>query len=50
MLDCAVKLALAWPEGIVKLEGTGNPELLADRLIIAPPEGAGPLSVNESVA
>jgi hypothetical protein len=49
-LDCAEKLALLWPAGMVKVDGTGKPELLADKPITAPPEGAGPLSVNDSVA
>ena len=49
-LDCAEKLPLLSPAGIVKLDGTGKPVLLANKPIKAPPEGAGPLRVNNKVA
>ena len=48
-LDCTETFPLLWPAGTVKLGGTGRPELLADKPTTAPPEGAGPLSVNDSV-
>lgn len=50
MLDCAEKLALLWPAGIVKLGGTGKAALLEERLTIAPLDCAGPLKVMVTVA
>ena len=50
VLDCTEKLVLLWPAGTVKIEGTGKAALFEERLIVAPPEGAGALSVNDSVA
>lgn len=49
-LDCAEKLPLLCPAAMKKLEGTGKAELLVDRLIEAPPAGAGPLNVIVTVA
>jgi hypothetical protein len=35
---------------MVKLEGTGKAVLFSERLMVAPPDGAGPLSVTVTVA
>jgi hypothetical protein len=50
VLDCAEKLALLCPAGTVKVEGTGKAVLFSERLMVAPPDGAGPLSVMVTVA
>ena len=50
VLDCAEKLPLLCPVAMMKLEGTGKAELLLDRLMVAPPAGAGPLKVSVTVA
>lgn len=50
VLDCAETLVVLWPAGTVKFDGTGNAMLFEERLIVAPPDGAGALSVNDSVA
>jgi hypothetical protein len=49
-LDCAAKLALLWPAGIVKLGGNGKAALLEERLTMALLDGAGPLRVMVTVA
>ena len=49
-LGCTEKLPLLCPAEMAKLEGTGKAELLLDRLTVAPPAGAGPLSVIVTVA
>jgi hypothetical protein len=50
VLDCAEKLALLCPAGTLKVEGTGKAVLFSERLMVAPPDGAGPLSVTVTVA
>jgi hypothetical protein len=44
------KIVMLWPAGTMKLDGPGRPELLADKLTMAPTDGAGPLSGDDSVA
>jgi hypothetical protein len=50
VLDCAEKLALLCPAGTLNVEGTGKAVLFSERLMVAPPDGAGPLSVTVTVA
>ena len=44
-----VKVALALPAGTVTLDGTPATPLLLESMTIAPPAGAGPLSVTVPV-